>query len=172
MNKRRRPRRAGDLRNVRHDRARRLLTRRVPSDATARRSDVLVPLLEGHVSTRHVDAIGNLETSTGLRPGDAGEPVEGIGGDDDLDSPSPRRRRSSELARPKSLHQFRGSTSSAEATLTIVSSVGEPFPSSSAKYVRWTPASSASPSWLTGGSSLVRLRVSAAQFQGERLAGC
>ena len=50
-----------------------------------------------------------------------------------------------------------GSTPSAAATRTIVSKVGEPFPSSRCEmYVRCTPAISARASWLTGGSSLSR----------------
>ena len=57
-----------------------------------------------------------------------------------------------------------GSTLSAAATRTSVSSVGEPLPSSRCEmYVRCTPASSASPSWLTDGSSRSRSHGRAAQ---------
>ena len=51
-----------------------------------------------------------------------------------------------------------GSTLSAAATRTSVSSVGDPLPSSRCEmYVRCTPASSASASWLTGGSRRCRM---------------
>ena len=77
-------------------------------------------------------------------------------GDKDRSPQEERTKAMSQLGRSP-FTSSEGSTSSAAATRTSVSKVGEPFPSSRCEmYVRWTPASSASASWLTGGSSLSR----------------
>ena len=76
-------------------------------------------------------------------------------------SPAPNldlcwHRRSAQLGRSPRTSSA-GSTSSAAATRTSVSSVGLPLPNSRwLIYVRWTSAISARASWLTGGSSFSR----------------